>query len=194
MKRRWTLLATLMTLAALLTGCLHQMVVQFGESFEQRLSQWQQGADVPEDPNAPGTPVAWFIEASADRAAEGNSSARFFLDGLQDDGTIWLARAFEVPADRTVFVSLSFQLWSVSESFNTLAKVAAYAGAARPEREGHFDTDRSANQAAGWESYAYEFAVESGPAGAVWIAFGISAVWETEMTYYVDDVDVTLAI
>ncbi len=184
--------ATVLALAAALAGCFHETTVSFEERFERGLSQWQQGSDVPEDPNNPGNPVAWFVEASADRAAEGNGSARIFLDGRQDDGTIWLARAFDVPAGRTVSVSFSFQLWSETESFNTLAKVAAYAGAAAPDLEEHFDTDRAANRAAGWETYAYEFTVDGGSDGTVWVAFGISAVWETEMTYYVDDVHGTL--
>jgi len=50
-----------------------------------------------------------------------------------------------------------------------------------------------ANQAAGWKTYEYAFHVQSDSEGQVWVALGISAVWETEMTYYVDNVRVEIA-
>jgi len=192
MWRRLALLVAAFALVGLVAGCFHETTVAFQERFEGGLGSWRQGSDVPEDPNNPGNPVAWFIEGSADRAAEGNRSARYFLDGRQDDGTIWLARSFQVPADRSVSITLSFQLWSESESFNTLAKAAAYAGPDAPAVERDFDTAQPANRAVGWETYSYDFQVDSGPEGAVWIAYGISVVWETEVTYYVDDVNVSL--
>jgi hypothetical protein len=164
--------------------------ILFEEGFEEGLDRWQQGADVPEDPERPGQPVDWSIEMSSDQVAGGASSACFDLDGKQDDGTIWLARPLDVPADVAYHVRLAFDLWSESESFNTLAKVAAYVGPQPPAVEEDFDVSEPANQVAGWKTYTYEFDARSGPEGQVWVALGISAVWETEMTYYVDNLRV----
>jgi hypothetical protein len=164
----------------------------FEEGFEGGLGAWQQGADVPDDPARPGQPVEWSIEPSADQAAEGTSSARLTLDGKQDDGTIWLARPVSVAAGELARVHLSFELWSESESFNTLANVAAYAGAQPPVAEEDFDLSQVANKAEGWMTYDYTFDVRGNAEGHAWVAVGISAVWETQMTYYIDNVQVDL--
>jgi hypothetical protein len=166
--------------------------VTFREGFEEGLDAWQQGSDVPEDPYQPGEPVFWTIETSPDQAASGAWSARLTIDGKQDDGTIWLMRACDVAAEGTLSVQVAFDLWSASESFNTLAQVAAYAGPQPPTAEGDFDTRQAANLVEGWRTYAYTFQVP-GDAGEVWVAVGISAVWETEMTYFIDEVGVEIA-
>jgi hypothetical protein len=163
----------------------------FREGFESGLAGWTKGADVPQDPNRPGETVAWSIEVSAEEAFEGSSSARYDLDGTQDDGTIWLVRSFD--ADPGLHdVRLALRLWSESESFNTLARVAAYAGPVAPAVEADFDTSETANQVAGWREYAYDFVAEAGGDGRIHVALGISATWETLLTYYVDDVRVTI--
>jgi hypothetical protein len=165
----------------------------FEEGFEGGLDAWQQGADVPEDPAHPGQPVDWRIETSPEQAAEGQSSARLTLDGTQDDGTIWLARPIHVASGERARVRLSFELWSASESFNTLANVAAYAGAQPPAAEEDFDLSQVANVAEGWVTYDYTFDVRGSAEGQAWVALGISAVWETQMTYYIDNVRVDVA-
>jgi len=162
------------------------------EGFESGLAGWQPGADVPEDPSNPGQPVAWTIETSDEQASEGRESAKFTLDGSQDDGTIWLARELAVPPDSDLTVTLSLQLWSASESFNTLANVAAYAGPQPPQVEEDFDTSRAANLAEGWRRYDFSFPVRSDAQGRVWVAAGISVVWETEVTYFLDDLQITI--
>jgi hypothetical protein len=193
MKRIALLLAGLTVIVLGMTACKHEEVsIPFRESFESGLGSWEKGADVPDDPNRPGQKVAWSIVTSTEQAAQGTHSAQFSLDGRQDDGTIWLMRAFRVPADKPYIVELSFLLWSESESFNTLAMAAAYAGAHRPEREADFDVEQAANQAAGWKAYTYRFTTRSDAAGTLWMAFGISVVWETEVAYYIDDVSVQI--
>mgnify|MGYP006277569747 CR=1 FL=1 len=193
---RWILLTT--TLIAivplLLTACFHDpLSISDHEGFEAGLGDWEQGADVPDDPNNPGHPVAWSISGSTEQAAEGSRSAKFELDGSQDDGTIWLVRAFDVPANQSVNVDLDFQLWSPSQSMaNTLINVAAYAGPQPPEVEQDFNTERRGNRVEGWDVYDYRFSAQSGSGGQVWVAFGISVVWETQVVYYIDDVNVEI--
>lgn len=193
--RRTALTVLLVVLGPLLlTSCFHNPVsLSFEDGFEGDLSTWQMGADVPMDPNNPGNPVAWSIQASLDQAAEGNRSARFELDGSQDDGTIWLTRAFEVPANERIDVDLDFQLWNEGPSMaNTLIKVAAYAGPQPPEAEGDFNTERPGNRVEGWDEYEYRFSAQSSADGQIWVAFGISVVWETQVVYYIDDVNVEI--
>ncbi len=196
MRNTWRILIATAGFVAI-TGANCQLPVGeepivFNDSFENGLAAWTQGSDVPEDPNNPGQPVAWLIEQSDEQADDGQYSARFYLDGRQDDGTIWLVREFDVTAGRTYAVTLSFSLWSESESFNTLAKVAAYAGGKAPDVEEDFDVNMAANEVAGWETYAYVMDATATSNGKIRVAFGISAVWETEMTYYIDDVSVEI--
>lgn len=158
----------------------------FRDSFEAALGDWQTGADVPEDGEQPG-PVAWSIETSQAQSSDGHSSVSLFLDGKHDDGTIWLVRSFNVPANRHLMVKLSFDAWSELESFNTTAKAAVYAGARRPQQEGDFDLSQALNQATGWKRYVCGIDVQSGADGQLWVAVGITAVWETKLTYYFDN-------
>jgi hypothetical protein len=131
--------------------------------------------------------VAWSITQSDVQARTGTCSAQFDLDGKQDDGTIWLTRSFDTRGPGRYRVTMILDFWSESESFNTIAKVAFYAGTAEPAVESDFDTTQPANQSSGWQSYVSTSDVTVGQARRVWVAFGISAVWETEMTYYVDN-------
>ena len=186
------------TMALWVTGasCLppdNEEPVVFSDSFETGLAAWTQGSDVPEDPNNPGQPVAWSIEQSDVQAEDGQYSAEFYLDGQQDDGTIWLVREFDVTAGRTYAVTLSFSLWSETESFNTLAKVAVYAGGKAPAAEADFNVDMAANEVAGWKTYTYMADATATSNGKIRVAFGISAVFETEMTYYIDDVEIEIS-
>jgi hypothetical protein len=160
------------------------------EGFEGGLEGWQVGAEVPQDPNRPGQEVEWSVELSDEQASAGSRSLRLQLDGSQDDGTIWLARPLALQPGQPRTVRLSFDLWSVSESWNTLAYVAAYAGPRPPAGEDDFDLSQPANLAEGWQRYSYSLTAEPSPEGQLWIAVGISVVWETEVTYYVDELRV----
>lgn len=117
-------------------------------------------------------------------------SAEFFIDGKQDDGTIWLERKINVTANAQLRVSVSFWLYSEQESFNTIAAVVAYAGTAKPAVEEDFAVLGAANEAAGWKKYVYTSTLNTDSSGEVWVAFGISVRWETYMTYYIDDVKI----
>ena len=80
--------------------------------------------------------------------------------------------------------------WSASESFNTTAETALYAGPVSPEVEGDFDVSGVLNQVAGWKLYEHTRDVTSGADGQLHIGVGVNVVWETWITYYLDDVRV----
>jgi hypothetical protein len=66
-------------------------------------------------------------------------------------------------------------------SFNTLGKAAAQAGPRQP-----------ADQAAGWKRYEYEVNTRSDNEGWLWVAVGISVMWETKVTYVIDDLRIEI--
>jgi len=131
------------------------------EGFERGLGNWERGAEVPQDGDRPNQTVEWSIELSNEQVKGGQATARFFLDGKHDDGTIWLTRSFAVPANEQYVVRIAADLWSHSESFNTLAKVAAYAGPRQPTQEEDFDASQPADQTAGWKRYEYRMDTRS---------------------------------
>lgn len=185
MRRRQYLAALGTAAVAQTSGCSssqHGDGIDFQNgSFEDRLAHWVPGSDVPEDPNT-GNPVAHTISVSPVRASDGTSSVELFIDGRQDDGTIWVQQHAVLEGVET----LAFDVYSPEESFNTITKVAAYAGPnpSNPLTEADFDTERAVEDHAGWKTHEYPVAHDA--SGLV--AVGMSVVWETEVTRYVDNV------
>ncbi len=88
----------------------------FLEDFEgnenEGLGEWSTDADVPPDPNNPGNPVQWNITRSATVYNSPAHSAEVFIDGRQDDGTIWLERRVSVEKTGNAWLNVSFWLFS----------------------------------------------------------------------------------
>ncbi len=183
-------MALLVLLGVLLTGCavFAPPVLVVLQGFEIGWEGWQKGSDVPQDPDT-NRPVEWAIELSTAQAKEGYGSARFLLDGRQDDGTIWLAKLLTVPKGRPLVVSVSFYLWSPEQSFNVRANVVVYAGTLLPTEEAEFTHKEPADKTKGWRRYQFTTPV-SAPEGELWVAVGISVAWETLLEYFVDEIRV----
>ena len=160
-------------------------------SFESSLQGWAKDhyIDCELDP----TPCTfnWKISRSWQEARDGNVSLRAFLDGTNDDGTIWLERRFNLEPNTTTEVRTTFWLWSKGPSdFNTWP-VVAYAGTANPETEEDFTIVGQTDRRGGWVRYELVQEVNTGPTGQVWVAFGFGATWETARIYYLDSVAVS---
>jgi len=149
--------------------------------FESGLDGWTVGRDVPTDPNT-GDPVYTHAAVTTSEAATGEHSLALTIDGRQDDGTIWVQQSIDLSAANTLAVGV----WSPADSFNAITKVAAYAGPdpGRPLRESDFDTSTPVEDHEGWKTDEYD--VTGATAGLV--AVGVSVVWETEVTRYLDAV------
>lgn len=211
---RRTYLASIATVGLGFAGCLtvptddeDDRPIVVTESFESDLAAWERGGDVPEDPNNPGNPVAWEIERSTLRAASGSASLRLTLDGRQDDGTIWIVRPIDIVSGRAYDASASVAAWSASESFNTIGHLVASLGPRPPDDEASFPRPgenstgqhwasgglrEPLNRTAGWDRYAFSWQTPVFNMDRLYLAIGISAVWETELTYFVDNITVTL--
>lgn len=155
-------------------------------SFESALDGWAIGTDLPEDPGNPGHPVAARARSAAAHAAHGQRALELFIDGRQDDGTIWVQQTVDLRNVETLAVAVH----SPGQSFNTITKVAAYAGPSPAKgnelTESDFNTEQSIEGHEGWK--VFEYPIETGATGIV--AVGISVVWETEVTRYLDTIRV----
>ena len=166
--------------------------IAYNESFEQNFSGWTGDADVPPDPNNPGSNIEWNVSRTTSTAKSGQYSVELYIDGKQDDGTVWIEKLLLAERNAQVQVNVSFDLYSESESFNVIAAVVAFAGTSDPEVEADLKVIGKANDVPGWKRYTYITTLETDSSGKVWVALGISVRWETEMTYNVDDVAVTI--
>lgn len=196
--------------AILLAGCT-QPAPGSGlmEDFEAGLAAWSTGADVPDDPNDPGSKVDWSITVGSARARSGVQSVNLTIDGRQDDGTIWIVRSLPVEPGTRYRADVTAHAWSEAESFNTIAHLVMLLSAEPPVDEASFpstgeheprDEDAAPgrglreplDQAAGWKEYAFEWTTPPLEAETLHLAVGITVVWEIRMSRFVDDVEVRL--
>jgi len=163
------------------------------EKFEEGFGEWVADGDVPKDPNNPDHFVIWNITRVMSPAHSGEYSLKFFIDGNQDDGTIWIERKIAVKEKTQAKVNVSIKLYSESESFNTIADLCTYVGTRNPEVEEDFTVLGSANEVAGWKNYTYTTTLDIGSDREVWVAVGITVRWETYMNYFIDDVEIEIS-
>jgi hypothetical protein len=196
-------IAALLVTVAVAIGILSALYVNLApnvitEDFEQNIEEgdfgeWFINGHVPQDPNNPGHTVQWHIRYVSNISRSAMHSMELFIDGKQDDGTIWLERKISVKENTQIRISVSFWFYSEQESFNTIAAVVAYAGLVEPQVEDDFAVVGLANEAAGWKNYVYTADLNTDSNGEVWVAVGITVRWETYMTYYIDDVRIEIA-
>ncbi len=169
----------------------HLTPVAYNESFEEGFGNWEADADVPLDPNNPDHQVAWSVSRVTPLAHLGQYSIEFYIDGKQDDGTVWLEKKISVKSNSQIQVKISFEFYSEQPSFNVIAGICAYVGISNPEAEADFTVIGNANEVGGWKRYTYTTTLQNGLGTEIWVGLGITVRWETEMTYNIDAVEIT---
>ncbi len=153
--------------------------------FEDGLGNWTADVDLPAQ-------VDWNVTTVANVSSTGNHSVQLYIDGLQDDGTVWIEQKLHLEPNQTRNVNVTFSFWSENESFNTMAAVVGYVGDKNPSTEGDFQVLGNANDVAGWKTYSISQEVDVGSSGDVYVALGFSVRWETQLTYNIDNVVITI--
>jgi hypothetical protein len=182
---------SIITIAVIVAWYFQPKTTTYNEGFEDDLGGWKGDADVPPDPNNPDSLVDWNVSRVTSPINSGQHSVELYIDGKQDDGTVWIEKKLSVKEKSQIQVTVSFEFYSESESFNVLAAVVGFAGTHNPEVEADFTVLGQANEVSGWKRYSYTSTLNTGSRGEVWVAVGISVRWETEMIYNLDDVQVT---
>lgn len=157
------------------------------ESFENNFGDWRADHDNYEE-------EYYRIEIRNEQAFEGDYSVMLWMAGIHDDGTAWVERVITTEPNCEVEVNINFWLWSLEKSEYNWWYVVAYAGIEDPETEGDFINDFNppigvTKEVAGWKKYCYKTTVTTDNTGQLWLAMGISCVWEGAMTHYVDFVN-----
>jgi hypothetical protein len=190
---KWGIVIAILAIISVVAGWyFYPKPDQYDEGFEQDFGGWTGDADVPPDPNNPGSLVDWNVSRVTSPVKSGQYSVELYIDGRQDDGTVWIEKELSVSKNAQIQVEVSFDFYSESESFNTIADVVGFAGTSNPEVEADFTVLGQANEVSGWKRYTHTVTVNTGANGKVWVAVGINVRWETEMTYNLDDAKVTI--
>jgi hypothetical protein len=162
-------------------------LLTYSQDFESGMDFWTPASDHNERDYR-------IVRTDAGPVFSGKVSLEYFLNGANDDGTIWVERRFTgLPAGMPVAVSTSFHLHSEVQSRVNTWPVVAYAGPAQPRIEQDFTIVGQTNQVAGWAQYKAVEMTRTDGVGALWVAFGIGATWEVSRTYYLDLVEVSVA-
>jgi hypothetical protein len=172
------------------------------EGFESGMDGWRTHSHI--GPEEEQSAFEWEIARSQTQAAAGEWSLEVFTEGDHDDGTAWATTELAVPGGASSF-SASVSAWSESESFNTLRNLVVSLGPDPPEEEADFPRPyrnstgtpgapvgglRDAlHLAEGWREYTFEWDPDSVP-DALYFAVGVSVVWESDATHYVDEIEV----
>ena len=152
-------------------------------SFEESLTGWSVGTDLPTKPGDSTDPVAHSVSITTERASDGTHSMALYIEGSADDGTIWV----EQPVNITRASTVTIDVYSEQQSFNRLSEVAFFAGK-KPQdglSESDFNRENDIEDHAGWKTYSYPVGDLT---GSVTLAVGMNVVWETGIRRFFDNV------
>jgi len=179
--------------------------VNVSESWESGLDEWTAHGSVGSDARGE---FDWSIDVTDERAADGSRSLRVFTEGRHDDGTAWVTRSVPVERETAYDATASVRAWSAGESFNTVRHLVMRLGPDPPASEGDFpppgenSTDAGTvpvgglrepmDREGGWEQFRFEWSTPTLATDALSLSVGVSVVWETDRTDYLDDVRVSV--
>lgn len=178
--------------AALLAPVVAQGAVfelsEFQGSFDGWSQQWNNYRPAPHI--TPGV-----VSLSDERGYRDGHSLKFDMgNGRGDDGTLWIEKAYDVPAGVTTPVGVSFALFNTRRSDANLFQVKAYIGERDPQVQTDFDWIGLTNLTNGWDNRFTHVKHVTAPSGRAWVALGISVAWESHRDYWIDHVRVSTAV
>jgi hypothetical protein len=176
--------ALLVALVAAVTALAVPAATTVRESFERDMGGWQADTD--------GRARAWQIYPSTDRAVDGTHALGLYLNGMNDDGTIWIERQFAARPNATVPVTVSFWLYSEGGGDVNAWSVVGYAGIRDPETTADIRSVIGQLSKKGWSQFTFTRKVATDSTGTAWVAVGLWANYETVRTSYLDLVDTTI--
>jgi hypothetical protein len=161
-------------------------------SFEGSLEGWtKSGLDL-DNP-----PVEWEISLSLDRARDGTSSVRFFVNNINDKSKIYVERAFAVDTSANYRVGVRYYLatsdWGQVNLWTLIAGATSHPVASASDLTFQGSTGNGYNSEVGpvWIYRAYEFDVKSSEAGKIYVQIGVRGDSEYARIYYLDAVHVS---
>jgi len=170
-------------------------VHKISDSFEDGLAAWTVNSlDVKVDT----VEIDWYVISSNERATDGLSSAKLYVDNLTDAAKIWLERSVKVKPNRTHRVTIRFDLASSDygdvNRFSILANVLPYNPTVHDDvtagvSAGDFPegTHNGGVQDFVWLEKSLTRSVTARDDGMLYFILGIWGTWEGARTYYFDN-------
>lgn len=154
------------------------------QSFERDMGGWQ--------PDTDGRARDWRIYRTTDQAVDGTFGLGMFLNGLNDEGIIWIERKFAARPNATVSVSVSFWLYSNAGGDVNTWGVVGFARNYDPESTADMRSLVGLVNKRGWSQYTFARKVVTDGTGSVWVAVGLWATYETVRTNHLDLVETSI--
>lgn len=162
-------------------------------SFEVDMQGWEARAM---DLELANSTIDWSIARSQERASEGGSSLRLYLENWNDMGKIWIEQGFVVKPNARYVVNVSYAFasadWGDANLFEIITGVLQEPPRSRYDLVYQGSTGNGAGSDVGyvWLEKSYSFSVESDVTGKLYVVVGVWGVWETPRTYYIDSLKV----
>jgi hypothetical protein len=160
-------------------------------AFEVDMEGWQAAATDTLDPL-----IDWHVEHTTQEAAVGEGSVEFHLANLNDAGKIWMERSFDLAPGTTYEVALDYAFatsdWGDFNLFTIIAGVHADPPRSAGELTFQGNTGHGGSSDVGlvWLEKSYTFTQTVPTDGAVYVTIGVWGTWETDRTYFVDEVTI----
>lgn len=192
MKKPFFLIAVLLLFSGCGSGSPDSQRYSF--SFEEGFQGWTASGTDLEIGNAT---IPWSIERTEDRASDGNTSVRLYLNNLNDAGKIWIERQFIVEPDTDFRVNISYdfatQDWGDFNLFTLITGVSATRPQSRDDLTYQGTTGNGSGTDVGyiWLKKSFDITAHSDDNGNFCVSIGVWGTFETARTYYIDNVQVT---
>jgi hypothetical protein len=190
---KYFLLFLLIGVIFLFGGCVNNPPEQgdYSFSFEHDMEGWSaKGTDL-DNP-----PVEWSIQRSQEIARDGHTAIKYYLSNVNDAGKIWIERPFDVKPDSLYQVNVRYSFASADcGDINLWTIITGVVPEAPQSRDDLIYQKDTGNGSTGpgyeWLDKSYDFTIQSNSSGKLYVIIGIWGTWETDRTYYVDEVQVS---
>jgi hypothetical protein len=143
--------------------------------------------------------INWSIARSQERAKDGNTALKLYLENNNDKGKIWVEHNFDVQPNTQYNVNISYAFasadWGDANHFIIITGVLPKSPQSRDELVYQGSTANGADSDVGflWLDKQYSFVAQSDSTGKLHAVIGVWGVWETARTYFIDSVKITFA-
>lgn len=159
-------------------------------SFETSMDNWTANGTDLTDP-----PITWWITPTSNQSYDGNRSLELYLNNLNDAGKIWIQRAIQALPNTQYYITVTYQLGTTDYGMNPFTIITGVTPQPPQNTTLTYQDTTDNGQDNGtltWLTKSYDFVTTTTDTGLLYPAIGVWGTWETNRTYYLDDVTVTL--
>jgi hypothetical protein len=163
-------------------------------SFENGMEGWTAGGI---DLDIELGTITWSIQRTQEKSTDGTTSVKLFMDNSNDAGKIWIERQFNLATHTTYHVNIKYNFASMD--WGDLNFFAIIAGVIQRRPQSREDV---VYQEETWNGYRtetdyiwlekdYDYTVQTGADGLLYVFIGVAGTYEIARTYYLDNIRVT---